>query len=468
MHRLRALRRLVARPAFAVLAILLLATGVAAIAGRASGSRVPRLLVGGVAQDPCRPSHAAPVRPAVAGRFEPGSSVLLSGSGAYVGLGKVTPLTTAESACATATVRADRAWLRAGTVPGTSASQRGMASRALLDLRLAVQADGAVVAGWHDGWVYAWPRDSSWVAVALADTGHSSEAWRVLRFLAEMQAPDGTWATRYQVTGAGPVAGRAAELDAVGWLPWAVWGWYTAVEPQDPRQAEAGLRTLWPMVTRAADAAAGALSADGLPRPAMDYWEDSTGQTTIETAAALEAGLRSAADLAPAVGALGSGRHWAAAARRLTSAIGRTYGRSGYQRTPDGGGADAAVTLLGPPFAPSSLPVRRAAAATVRSLRQPNGGLRPGQDWPGPAGIAWTPETAFFALFDAATGQSSAANRVLNWLSQHRSKLGELPEQVNQLGDPSSVAPLSWTDAIVLLTLVAQEHRLLTVPVPMP
>jgi glucoamylase len=449
-----------------VLVVLLLAAGVAAIARRASGSRVPRLLVAGVAQDPCQPGNRAPVRPTVTGHFEPGSSVLLTGTGAYVGLGKITPLTAAESACAAATARADRDWLRAGTVPGGSASQRGMASRALLDLRLAVQADGAVVAGWHNGWVYAWPRDSSWAAVALADTGHWSESLRVLRFLARMQAADGTWATRYQVTGAGAVAGRAAELDAVGWVPWAVWGWYTAVEPREPQQAQAGLLALWPMVTRAADAAAGALSAGGLPRPAMDYWEDSTQQSTIETAATLEAGLRSAADLAPAAGAGRSGRRWAAAARELAAGIGATFGRTGYQRTPDGGGADAAVTLLGPPFAPPTPAVRHAAAATARALREPNGGLRPGTDWPGPAGIAWTPETALFALFDAATGQQAAATRVLDWLAAHRTKLGELPEQVNQLGQPSSVAPLSWTDAIVLLALTAQQHRLPTVPGP--
>ena len=62
-----------------------------------------------------------------------------------------------------------------------------MAARALLDLRLAVQPDGAVMAGWHSGWEYAWPRDSSWVAVALADTGHAGLAYRILRFLQRMQ-----------------------------------------------------------------------------------------------------------------------------------------------------------------------------------------------------------------------------------------------------------------------------------------
>ena len=40
---------------------------------------------------------------------------------------------------------------------------------------------------------------------------------------------------------------------------------------------------------------------------------------------------------------------------------------------------------------------------------------------------------------------------------------GSLPEQVNAAGQPASVAPLAWTDAIVLLALTAEQHRL---PVP--
>ena len=65
-----------------------------------------------------------------------------------------------------------------------------MAARALLDLRLAVRPDGAVLAGWNagPGYEYAWPRDSSWVAVALADTGHPAMAYRILRFLQRMQS----------------------------------------------------------------------------------------------------------------------------------------------------------------------------------------------------------------------------------------------------------------------------------------
>jgi GH15 family glucan-1,4-alpha-glucosidase len=337
-----------------------------------------------------------------------------------------------------------------------------MATRALLDLRLLTRPDGAVLAGWHRGWAYAWPRDSSWVVAALAVTGHSAQALRILEFLRRTQSTNGTWAARYWPDGSGPVRdGRPAELDAVGWVPWAVWSWYSARAPG--RYDTSALARLWPMVTSAADAARRSLSPDGLPAASMDYWEDSV-QVTLATAAALRTGLRAAADLAGARGDGSQARGWAAAAARLTRAIGADFGGYGYHRLPFAlSGADAAVTFLGGPFAAPDAAVARAVRRTENSLRLPGGGVLPGSSWPGNRTLAWTPETAFFALYDAAAGQHRAAAGILSWLAVHRTRLGELPEQVNSRGQPASVAPLAWTDAIVLLTLVRQGR-----PLPVP
>ena len=454
----------------AVGAALVLTAAGAIAATRPPGQ--PRLTVAGIAQDPCQPQRALPVPTQLSGQFEPDSSILRTAGGIYAAPGHAAPLTRAESACVAATERADRNWLRTGLVPGATATQRSMATRALLDLRLAVRPDGAVLAGWHAGpeYEYAWPRDSSWVAVALTDTGHLAMAYRILRSLQRMQARDGTWAARYLPDGSGPVRdGRPAELDADGWVPWAVWSWVVTQQLRPASQPRRELVLLWPMVTRAADAAARSLTGDGLPGPAMDYWEDSV-QVTLGTAAPLLAGLRAAADLATDVGgatAVSNGRRWAAAAARLARAIAATFGRTGYQRTPTAGsGADAAVTFLGPPFAVPDPEVLQAARSAQRALTVPNGGLRPGTNWPGTPDVAWTPETAFFALFDASTGQYGQASAVLAWLAAHRTRLGSLPEQVNSAGQPASVAPLAWTDAVTVLALLAQAGHLATIPVP--
>jgi glucoamylase len=433
-------------------AVVLVAGGVTGgIAATSGGPAGPALYLAGIAENPCAPGTAVPVTTGGNYHFLPDSSVLS---------------TSGQNPCTAAAVAASKQWLGQGTIPGANAAQRGLATRALLDLRLSVQPDGAVVAGFHPGWDYAWPRDSSFVAVALAGTGRGADAVSILRFLQRMQNPDGTWAARYYPDGSGAVNdGRPAELDAVGWVPWAVWSWAATQRLTPGGAARAELQRLYPMVARAADAAMASIAADGLPRPAMDYWEDKPIEQTLGTAAPLLAGLRSAAALAGTLGATADQTRWAAAAGRLSTAITGTFGKTGDQRTPEAGsGADAAVTFLGPPFASPGAAVISAANAARQALAEPDGGLRPGAAWHGAAGVAWTPETAMFALFDAGTGQQPEADRLLAWLAGHRTTLGELPEQVTPGGEPASVAPLAWTDALVLLTLLAQDHDLPAVP----
>jgi len=380
------------------------------------------------------------------------------------------------AACERASVRASRQWLASGSIPGTGAQQRSMATRALLDLRLSTRPNGAVVAGWYAGWRYAWPRDSSWVAVALADTDHDVDSLRVLRFLQRTQLPDGRWAARYWPDGSAPVRdGRPIELDADGWVPWAVWSWATAAgvtttgpRSRDARTARDQLTGLWPMVSAAADAAARSLTPDGLPAASMDYWEDSV-EETLGTAAPLLAGLRAAADMASTLGEPGSARRWAAAAARLSHGIQADFGRYGYHRMPrDHSGADAAVTFLGPPFAAAGGPVTQAVMRAEKALTLPDGGVLPGSDWPGSSSVAWTAETAFFALQAASAGDRTKSGAILSWLAAHRTSLGALPEQVTAQGRPVSVAPLAWTDAVVLLALIAQRHQLRIPAVPAP
>jgi glucoamylase len=440
-----------------------------AVAGGAVVAAIPRTppvpapLTEGLAQDPCHPQDVMAVPPGVTGRYQPGSSVLRSGGRIYLAPGRFAPVTAAVAACARDSTRTAQQWLAAGIIPGATAQQRSVATRALLDLRLSTRPNGAVIAGWHRAWRYSWPRDSSWVAVALADTDHDADALEILRFLQRTQLPDGRWAARYWPGGSGPVRdGRPVELDADGWVPWAVWSWAAAAG--DPVRDQ--LTELWPMVSAAADAAADSLAADGLPAASMDYWEDSV-ETTLGTAAPLLAGLRAAADIAGRLGRTGPAQRWAGAAGRLSRAIQAEFGRYGYHRLPrDRSGADAAVTFLGPPFAAATTPVTQAVLRAERALTLPVGGVLPGTDFPGNRSVAWTAETAFFALCLASAGDRAMSATVLAWLAAHRTSLGALPEQVNARGHPVSVAPLAWTDAVVLLALVAQRRPLPIPPAP--
>jgi len=235
-------------------------------------------------------------------------------------------------------------------------------------------------------------------------------------------------------------------------------------------------------VRAAADHAAAALGPDGLPPAGPDYWERRERAPTLGTAAALLVGLRAASRLAgrlaepaehggqgpdagadegPGRAAADRQRAWAGAAGRLSRAVAGRFGPGGYQRHPGGGGADAAVTWLGPPFGPADPAVERAVRTSWRRLTVA-GGAVPGRPWLG--GDPWTPATASFALAAMAAGDRAAAEGRLAWLLAHRTTLGAFPERVGRSnGTPRSVAPLAWTHALVLLTLVSRDRA---VPTP--
>jgi glucoamylase len=366
---------------------------------------------------------------------------------------------------AAAAADATRAWLESGTVPGDDAAERAISERALLDLRLLTRPNGAALAGLHPRWRSVWPRDASFVAVAFAATGHHDLSYEILSFLAETQEPHGSWEARYDAAGTPVLDGRARQLDATGWFPWATWYWFVTAERRDKHRAKA----LWPAVRAAAETAAGSLGADGLPPGGADYWEVETWRPNLGTAAPLRTGLRAAADLAQRLGHDSDARRYAAAAGRLDAAISREFAPAGYPRTTSPrSGADAAVTFLAPPFAPPDEGVERAIADAADRLQAPNGGLLPGERWTQDPTVAWTPETALFALCAAASGDGEEAERLLGWLAAHRTGLGAFPEKVDGDGEPRAAAPLSWTGAIVVLTLAAEEEPLPVPPVPEP
>jgi glucoamylase len=397
-------------------------------------------------------------------RYVPYSSVLRLPDGRlrYVPEGATEPATVpADDRGAREAIARDRSWLARGAVPGRTAARRELSARALLDMRLLSTAGEAPVAAWYRIWKYVWPRDSSFAAAALTMTGHRAEALRILRFHQRTQRADGTWEARYHPDGSPVLDGRQWQLDGNGWVAWAAWTWLRTARGEGPGEERAA-RELWPMVRAAADHAAAGLRPDGLPPASPDYWELPTAEPNIGTAAPLLAGLRSAADYARRLGWRSDARRFAAAAGRLDDGIRTRFAPLGYPRTPEpSAGADAAVTFLAPPFAARERRVGAAIERAAERLTIGNGGIIPGEDFPGSPGDSWTAETGFFALAAAASGDRRQARHWLDWIHRHRTVLGAIPERVAPDGQPTSVAPLSWSGALVLLTLRARQ-----IPIP--
>jgi anti-sigma regulatory factor (Ser/Thr protein kinase) len=189
----------------ATAAVVLGALGAGLVAWGASGPRdafIP-LYSGGVVVSPAGSAAGVPV----------GSDVRLH-AGTRV---QDDPSTTTDDALADE----QRAWLAAGDVPGADGPYADMVTDALLDLHTLLLDDGAAVAGWSGRWRYVWPRDASFVAVALARTGHGDDARDVLGFLADVQGPDGSFEARYLPDGSGVPDDRAPQTDGTGWVLWA-------------------------------------------------------------------------------------------------------------------------------------------------------------------------------------------------------------------------------------------------------
>lgn len=320
---------------------------------------------------------------------------------------------------------------------------------ALLDLRALSVGLPVSVAGWTDRWRYAWPRDVSFVASALARAGHPEHAAAQLEFLQRVQRSDGWFEARYDIGSHRAPDDRAAQLDGSGWAAWGASQLAAAV----PDRAVELLAPLRPMLVRCARRLLASLDVTtALPPVSSDYWELVEEVLTLGTAAAVLAGLRSVTDVLPFVGEMALRDRTGAAADLLAGEVRRRFGPHGYPRLLGGSAADAAVTFLVAPIGPTKVDVEvlTAIERAQAALSRPAGGLAPGAAWK-EDGISWTPETALFAAAWAATGHRSKAESLLRWLGDHRTDAGSFPEKVLHDGRPAAVAPLAWTASLVVI-----------------
>jgi hypothetical protein len=340
-------------------------------------------------------------------------------------------------------------WLASGTVPGPE-RYAPMAEQALRDLDALVLDNGASLAGANPAWRYVWPRDASFTVAALARTGHPDDAHEVLAYLERMQderSTGGVFEARYLPSGTGAVPDdRGLQLDGNGWVLWAVAEWFEHAEPGAERDRD--LEALRPLVERSVAAIRDHVDpVTGLPDAYPDYWEVHERVPTLGTVAALLLGVRAAEPVLEALDQPSA----EPLAELLQGAVDEQFAPD-FPRRLGGDEQDTAVAFLMPPFAPPDPVVEDAWTQAAAAMGRPAGGLAPGAGWK-QDGVSWTPTTALFALAAASSGDVEQAEERLDWLDEHRTVRGALPEKVLWDGSPSAVAPLAWTASLVLLTL---------------
>lgn len=394
-----------------------------------------RVLVGGAGARPTTTGGAAPGTPIARGGGGVPAAALQPGTRLVRTVDPSDPVARSAEEYLAATDN----WLS-----GVPAALQDLASTSLLDLWVLSQSLAAPVAGWSRSWRYVWPRDAAFCAVAFARVGLMDRALATLQHLQSLQAEDGWFEARYDLdTGRRPDR-RSRQFDGTGLLLWATGEVLDAAGPAEREELAAELAGL---VQRSSSLLLQATSSGcSLPPAGPDYWELPEKQVTLWTMVTVLRGLRTAADLT-------SEQACVDAAQNFTTLLRGSFGAHGYQRYRTGGGADSALALFDATGMGDVVPAQQ--LCSVRSeLARPGGGIAPGASWR-QDGVSWTPSTSLLALGLARRGEHEQAVEVLQWLADHRTEAGSLPEKVLFDGRPAEVAPLAWTAANVLLAIDA-------------
>lgn len=359
-------------------------------------------------------------------------------------------------------------FLAKARVPGSlPADALPVYRRALITLAQHVTNEGAILAAptaLNPPYRFVWPRDSAYVALALAQAGYPQMAERAFAFLERVQKPSGEFAVNYFPDGLRALwdFGRDGnEHDQPASLAWGVSRLAAITGDQG------WLKARWPAVRRSCEFLLGVQQPEGLLGPCRDLWELDTDGTWTYSNGAAWAGLQAGAGLAERMGATADAARYRAAAARLKEAIGTKlevagrFARGLKSRGPDTVVESANLALGTPWFGvyPDDHPLMaNMGRAVAAKLMTPVGGVRryegdryyDGQPWP--VAMAWLAQHRLErgdrpgarALFDSMTRYARETDTLM---------LGEQFDEARQRW--VSAMPLAWSEAMYVSTALA-------------
>lgn len=379
--------------------------------------------------------------------------------------------------------------------------------RSLLIVRTQVDEGGAILAANdsdilafnRDHYSYMWPRDGALVAGALDRAGYPAVTRRFFEFCSRAISPEGCFWHKYNPDGTAgsswhPWQGaKGVQLpiqeDETGLVLWALGNHFRL-----HRDLEF-VRDLYPSLVRPAAEFMCRYRDDrtGLPQESYDLWEERRGVFTF-TVAAVVAGLEAAADLAKAVGDLPGAKRYLTAAAEVRRAMLQhlwmeerqyflrgVYCRKDGELVPDTTLESSVMGL----FLLGVLPVTDPRLeATMRKLEQglwantPAGGIaryyndyyfRVADNPDVAPGNPWIICTLWLARWRIARARTRTELEpgmdLVRWALKQAAPTGVLPEQINPFtGAPLSVAPLTWSHATLVDTLIDLAEKLPGLP----
>ncbi len=339
--------------------------------------------------------------------------------------------------------------------------------RALITLAQHVTDEGAILAAptaLNPPYRFVWPRDSTYIALALAEAGFPRMAERALGFLERVQKASGEFAVNYFADASRPLWDFGTDGNEHDQPASLAWG---AVRLGAITGDQAWLDARWPAVRRSCEFLIGVQRADGLLGPCRDLWELDTDGTWTYSNGAAWAGLQAGAALADRKSAPGDAARYRAAADRLRQAMESKLVVSGrFARGLRGTRVDpvveAANLALGSPWFGVFPDVHPLLSATGRAvsdqLTSPWGGIRRYEGDRYYDGQPWPVATAWLALHQLELGDRPGAVRLFDTLTRYAREtdslmLGEQFDESRQRW--VSAMPLAWSEAMYVKTALA-------------
>lgn len=372
--------------------------------------------------------------------------------------------------------------------------------RSLMVIRTQVDNGGAIVAAndsdilqcARDHYSYMWPRDGAFVAAALDRAGFGSVTRRFYRFCeATLDSaghfwhkynPDGTLGSSWH-----PLLSNTGEQLPIQEDETALVLWGLGMHRED-QEFIAALYD--PLIKPAADFLVSYRDGETkLPKESYDLWEERRGVFTFTTAAVV-AGLQAAADMASSVGDASAAKRYQDTAQETRDAMlkylwseeEQCFARGFYARRIGGRVLDTTpdISIIGLFLLGILSPTDPKMEATVDRLerelqiRTAVGGIaryyddyyfRVTDDLSLAPGNPWVLATLWVARWYIARAHSAEelepAMEYIRLALSFALPTGILPEQVNPLnGKPLSVAPLTWSHATLVDTLLDLAEKL--------
>ncbi|KAF9769540.1 hypothetical protein IL306_013038 [Fusarium sp. DS 682] len=350
------------------------------------------------------------------------------------------------------------------------------------------------------GYAAFWARDAAWALLGTVAMGQYALSKSVLEFAWATQSPEGLWLHRHHTDHSVASSWGLHQIDETGIII------HCFKKYIDATQDTAMLIKHWEGVEKAAEFLVNSRDPErGIPLPSVDLWEEREGYH-LYTAASTIGGLRSAVALAgklqsnsPAIKLWVSvaddiqqkteAQFWDEKRGRfvnsfensaalpmfdperpeLNAKVQQTTPQTSIPQYPNWRDQnveavtythDISTIALAVPFGVLALDDPRI-VATVDSIRnklwnERVGGLHRYENDSYGGGNPWPLATLWLSIYEAERGNKEEARRLVEWVVDHSTVAGLVPEQVHRIGGhPVASVPLSWSHAMVAIAVAA-------------